>query len=187
MLLLSDFRALGQHIVTACEEECSAAKRIQARSDLRSDALFFLEFTACTEMKKRCAIEEIRFLKVKPVPRGQGAEGLAAGGSADLTRFSSYKTGQEETTQDSSMTNLAAILFTLLVVFNFTFFVSVTSDDVWESMRLDPISWITARIARRDDIFPLAFPITTESGKQIASIPIKKGTQTDISTAVYNQ
>ncbi|KAI9449717.1 cytochrome P450 [Lactarius psammicola] len=56
-----------------------------------------------------------------------------------------------------------------------------------ESMRLDPVSWITARTASRDDILPLAFPITTKSGEQIASIPIKKGTQIDISTAVYNR
>ncbi|KAN0129576.1 cytochrome P450 [Lactarius tabidus] len=56
-----------------------------------------------------------------------------------------------------------------------------------ESMRLDPISWINARIATRDDILPLAFPIITKSGKQITSIPIKKGTPIDISTAAYNR
>jgi hypothetical protein len=54
-------------------------------------------------------------------------------------------------------------------------------------MRLDPISWINARIATRDDILPLAFPIITKSGKQITSIPIKKGTPIDISTAAYNR
>ncbi|KAN0129562.1 cytochrome P450 [Lactarius tabidus] len=56
-----------------------------------------------------------------------------------------------------------------------------------ESMRLDPISWTNARIAGRDDILPLAFPITTKSGKQITSIPIKKGTPIDISPAAYNR
>ncbi|KAH9025552.1 cytochrome P450 [Lactarius hengduanensis] len=56
-----------------------------------------------------------------------------------------------------------------------------------ESMRLDPIVWNTARIASRDDILPLAFPITTKSGQQITSIPIKKGTPIDISPAVYNR
>ncbi|KAH9012298.1 cytochrome P450 [Lactarius pseudohatsudake] len=56
-----------------------------------------------------------------------------------------------------------------------------------ESMRLDPIIWNTARIANRDDILPLAFPITTKSGQQITSIPIKKGTPIDISPAVYNR
>ncbi|KAH9066249.1 cytochrome P450 [Lactarius vividus] len=56
-----------------------------------------------------------------------------------------------------------------------------------ESMRLDPIIWYTARIASRDDMLPLAFPITTKSGKQITSIPIKKGTPIDISPAVYNR
>ncbi|KAH9066245.1 cytochrome P450 [Lactarius vividus] len=56
-----------------------------------------------------------------------------------------------------------------------------------ESMRLDPIIWYTSRIASRDDILPLSFPITTKSGKQITSIPIKKGTPIDISLAVYNR
>jgi len=56
-----------------------------------------------------------------------------------------------------------------------------------ESMRLDPISWMTTRIANRDDILPLAFPITTKSGEQITSIPIKKGTPIDISPAGYNR
>ncbi|KAH8995444.1 cytochrome P450 [Lactarius akahatsu] len=56
-----------------------------------------------------------------------------------------------------------------------------------ESMRLDPIIWYTARTASRDDILPLAFPVTTKSGQQITSIPIKKGTPIDISLAVYNR
>ncbi|KAH9173529.1 cytochrome P450 [Lactarius sanguifluus] len=56
-----------------------------------------------------------------------------------------------------------------------------------ESMRLDPIIWFTARVASRDDILPLAFPITTKSGKQITSIPIEKGTPIDISLVVYNR
>ena len=54
-------------------------------------------------------------------------------------------------------------------------------------MRLDPVNWIVARIATRDDILPLAFPITTKSGEQITSIPIKKGTPIDISQAAYNR
>ncbi len=54
-------------------------------------------------------------------------------------------------------------------------------------MRLDPIVWHLNRRATRDDIVPLAFPITTKSGEQITSIPIKKGTPIDISTSVYNR
>ena len=54
-------------------------------------------------------------------------------------------------------------------------------------MRLDPIAWMTSRRANRDDIVPLAFPITTKSGERITSIPIKKGTPIDISLAAYNQ
>ena len=54
-------------------------------------------------------------------------------------------------------------------------------------MRLHPIFWNIVKEASRDDILPLAFPITTKSGQQITSIPIKKGTSIDISTAVYNR
>jgi hypothetical protein len=54
-------------------------------------------------------------------------------------------------------------------------------------MRLDPITWINARVANRDDILPLAFPIITKLGKQITSIPIKKGTPIDISSASYDR
>ncbi|KAN0136054.1 cytochrome P450 [Lactarius tabidus] len=56
-----------------------------------------------------------------------------------------------------------------------------------ESMRLDPIIWIIARIATRDDVLPLAFPITTKSGEQLTSIPVRKGTPIDISPGAYNR
>jgi cytochrome P450 len=56
-----------------------------------------------------------------------------------------------------------------------------------ESMRLHPIIWHISRTASRDDILPLAFPITSKSGEKITSIPIKKGTPIDISTVVYNR
>ena len=54
-------------------------------------------------------------------------------------------------------------------------------------MRLDPIIWRSFRVASQDDILPLAFPITTKSGEQITSIPIKKGTPIDISPIAYNR
>ncbi|KAH9955260.1 cytochrome P450 [Russula dissimulans] len=56
-----------------------------------------------------------------------------------------------------------------------------------ESMRLHPIVWFLRRVADRDDVIPLAFPITTKSGEQISSIPIKKGTQIDIFIDAYNR
>jgi len=42
-------------------------------------------------------------------------------------------------------------------------------------------------VAKRDDVIPLAFPVTTKSGTQISSIPITKGTQIDIAVDVYNR
>ncbi|KAH9989045.1 cytochrome P450 [Russula compacta] len=56
-----------------------------------------------------------------------------------------------------------------------------------ESLRLHPIFWTLERVANEDDVIPLAFPITTKSGEQITSIPIKKGTPIDISTPAYNR
>ncbi|KAH9066246.1 cytochrome P450 [Lactarius vividus] len=64
---------------------------------------------------------------------------------------------------------------------------SYTLATLKESLRLDPIIWYIAKTASRDDILPLSFPITTKSGKQITSIPIKKGTPIDISLAAYNR
>ncbi|KAH8995436.1 cytochrome P450 [Lactarius akahatsu] len=56
-----------------------------------------------------------------------------------------------------------------------------------ESMRLHPIAWILRRTAGRDDVIPLAFPITTRSGEQVSSIPIGKGTPIDILVGAYNR
>ncbi|KAI0253590.1 cytochrome P450 [Lactifluus subvellereus] len=54
-----------------------------------------------------------------------------------------------------------------------------------ESMRLHPIVWQLSRIAARDDVIPLAFPITTKSGQQISAIPVRKGTHIDLSFCSY--
>ncbi|KAF8486759.1 cytochrome P450 [Russula emetica] len=56
-----------------------------------------------------------------------------------------------------------------------------------ESMRLHPIVWLLRRVAGDDDVIPLEFPITTKSGEQITSIPIRKGTPIDIHIDVYNR
>ena len=54
-------------------------------------------------------------------------------------------------------------------------------------MRLHPIVYWLIREAGHDDVIPLAFPITTKSGKQITSIPVMKGTTIDIAINVYNR
>jgi len=54
-------------------------------------------------------------------------------------------------------------------------------------MRLHPIVWVRRRVAGRDDVIPLAFPIITKSGERISSIPIKKGTPVDIFIDAYNR
>ncbi|KAH9980905.1 cytochrome P450 [Lactifluus volemus] len=56
-----------------------------------------------------------------------------------------------------------------------------------ESMRLHPIVWQRSRVAAQDDVIPLAFPITTKSGKQISMIPVRKGTHIDVSFCSYNR
>ena len=42
-------------------------------------------------------------------------------------------------------------------------------------------------MAGQDDVLPLAFPITTVTGEQISSVPIKKGQTIDISICGYNR
>ncbi|KAH9968439.1 cytochrome P450 [Lactifluus volemus] len=56
-----------------------------------------------------------------------------------------------------------------------------------ESMRLHPIIWSLSRVASRDDVIPLAFPITTTSGEQVSSIPVKKGTVIDLAIHAYQR
>jgi len=56
-----------------------------------------------------------------------------------------------------------------------------------ESLRLHPIIWMLGRVASRDDVIPLAFPIATESGEQVSSIPVKKGTIIDIAIHAYQR
>jgi len=56
-----------------------------------------------------------------------------------------------------------------------------------ESMRLHPIIWMLGRVASRDDVIPLAFPVTTKSGEQVSAIPVKKGTIIDIAVHAYQR
>jgi len=64
---------------------------------------------------------------------------------------------------------------------------SVMHATLKEAMRLHPIVWLLGREAGRDDVIPLAFPITTNSGAQVSAIPVKKGQIVDISIAAYNR
>ncbi|KAI9458346.1 cytochrome P450 [Lactarius psammicola] len=56
-----------------------------------------------------------------------------------------------------------------------------------ESMRLHPIIWTLSRVAGQDDAIPLAFPVTTKSGRPVSSIPVKKGTLIDIAIHAYQR
>ncbi|KAA1474639.1 cytochrome P450 [Dentipellis sp. KUC8613] len=56
-----------------------------------------------------------------------------------------------------------------------------------ESMRLHPILWQLFRMAGQDDVIPLDFPIVTESGKTISSIPVRKGQDVTISVSAYSR
>lgn len=54
-------------------------------------------------------------------------------------------------------------------------------------MRLHPIVWALMRGAGRDDVIPLAYPVTTKSGEQISAIPVSKGQNIQLSIAAYNR
>ncbi|KAI0263467.1 cytochrome P450 [Gloeopeniophorella convolvens] len=56
-----------------------------------------------------------------------------------------------------------------------------------ESMRLNPIIWLLMRVPSRDDVIPLAFPITGKSGEQMTSIPIRAGTPILLCISGYNR
>ncbi|KAI0263454.1 cytochrome P450 [Gloeopeniophorella convolvens] len=62
-----------------------------------------------------------------------------------------------------------------------------TTAAIQESLRLHPLFWMLAREAERDDVIPLAFPVTTKSGEQISAIPVQKGTHVDIAIDVYHR
>ncbi|KZV71385.1 cytochrome P450 [Peniophora sp. CONT] len=64
---------------------------------------------------------------------------------------------------------------------------SVMHATLKEAMRLHPIGMMLSRVADQDDVIPLSTPITTESGQQISSIPVRKGQNVDISIATYNR
>lgn len=54
-------------------------------------------------------------------------------------------------------------------------------------MRLHPIVWTLNRVAGKDDVIPLAFPITTKTGGNISAIPVSKGQSIQIAIAAYNR
>ena len=56
-----------------------------------------------------------------------------------------------------------------------------------EVLRLHPIVYTLARVASRDDVLPLATPITTSDGEAVSEIPIPKGTECVISIWAYNR
>src|SRR6266851_8115219 len=87
----------------------------------------------------------------------------------------------------NSMTYTQAALKVMTITFPQYVRFLPTSCKTQESLRLHPIFWTLKRKANKDDVIPLAFPITTEMGEQITSIPIKKGTPIDISTTTYNR
>ncbi|KAI0032300.1 cytochrome P450 [Vararia minispora EC-137] len=56
-----------------------------------------------------------------------------------------------------------------------------------ESMRIHTIAWEMHRTAGTNDVIPLAFPITTKSGKTLSGIPVSKGQNIAISMCGYNR
>lgn len=92
--------------------------------------------------------------------------------------------------RDFSMSDLEGMT-TMLTAFkvppSFRYLHFWAQPNLQESMRLHPIAWQLSRSAARDDVVPLAFPITTKSGEQISAIPIRKGTHVDLSFCSYGR
>ena len=56
-----------------------------------------------------------------------------------------------------------------------------------ETLRYHCIVYHLAREATRDDVIPLAYPITTEKGETISEIPVARGQVIMPNIAVYNR
>lgn len=56
-----------------------------------------------------------------------------------------------------------------------------------EVLRLHPIVYMLGRVAGRDDVLPLASPITNTDGEVLNEVPIPKGTNCIISIWAYNR
>ncbi|TFK92813.1 PAH-inducible cytochrome P450 monooxygenase PC-PAH 1 [Polyporus arcularius HHB13444] len=56
-----------------------------------------------------------------------------------------------------------------------------------EVLRLHPIAYLTERQAGRDDVLPLAYPITLSDGEVVNELPIPKGTTLRVSNWAYNR
>ena len=56
-----------------------------------------------------------------------------------------------------------------------------------EVLRLHPIVYMLGRVAGRDDVLPLASPITNMDGEVVSEIPVPKGTNCIISIWAYNR
>ncbi len=56
-----------------------------------------------------------------------------------------------------------------------------------EGLRLHPIVYLLAREAARDDVLPLANPITMADWEAVTEVPIPKGTTLEISIWTYNR
>ena len=56
-----------------------------------------------------------------------------------------------------------------------------------EVLRLHPIVYMLGRVAGRDDVLPLANPITNMDGEVVSEIPVPKGTNCIISIWAYNR
>ncbi|KAI0356394.1 PAH-inducible cytochrome P450 monooxygenase PC-PAH 4 [Trametes cingulata] len=56
-----------------------------------------------------------------------------------------------------------------------------------ETLRVHPIATGLHRVAAKDDVLPLAYPITTTTGETITEIPVRKGQVILTSFATYNR
>jgi len=56
-----------------------------------------------------------------------------------------------------------------------------------EALRFHPIIPGLWRTASEDDVIPLQFPVTAQTGETITHIPIKKGQRIDTYFAAYNR
>ena len=59
--------------------------------------------------------------------------------------------------------------------------------NIQETLRYHPAIYHLGRVAKTDDVIPLAYPIHSLSGETVSSIPISKGQHILVSICAYNR
>ncbi|KAJ3010757.1 hypothetical protein NUW54_g2381 [Trametes sanguinea] len=64
---------------------------------------------------------------------------------------------------------------------------TLCANAIKETLRMHPVVTQLPRVATKDDVIPLAYPVMTAEGEMVSEIPIRKGQIVNTSLAMYNR